>query len=174
MPPAAPKAPQAGSRHPSARTARYPPPTRRRQRGRQGSGARGRRCRGFGGEAGRRSRAPEAPPETRTCGIGVGLQASYPLRSDEVQGIEMAKTNAVLTSEDSHPAFFRAGGRRKSSVGLPPYYFLAGFINQSECSPAAPKAPQAGSRRPSARTARHPPADPAPASVLARISRSGV
>ncbi|UEC43537.1 MAG: hypothetical protein METHAR1v1_1490004 [Methanothrix sp.] len=84
------------------------PPTRRRQRGRQGSGARGRRCRGFGGEAGRRSRAPEAPPETRACGIGVGLQASYPPRSDEVQGIEMPKTNAVLTSEDCNPVFCRS------------------------------------------------------------------
>ena len=39
----------------------------------------------------RRSRATETPPETWECGIGVGSQASYLPRTDEVQGIEMGR-----------------------------------------------------------------------------------
>ncbi len=40
---------------------------------------------------GRRSRAHETPSEKRACRIGVTSPASSPSRSDEVQGIEIAK-----------------------------------------------------------------------------------
>ena len=47
-------------------------------------------------------------PERREWSIGLPLTASSPSRSDGVQGIGMAKTNAVLTSWDSHPLLCRA------------------------------------------------------------------
>ena len=62
----------------------------------------------------------------------------------------------------------QAGSGESQGVCLPRHYFSASFINQSEYSPAAPKTPQAGSRRPSAGTARDPTADPAPAEGAVR------
>jgi hypothetical protein len=67
----------------------------------------------------------------------------------------------------------RAGGRRKPRRRLLPNYFSIAFINQPQYSPAAPEAPQAESRRPSAGTARYPPAPSAPAKGPAGIDRPG-
>ena len=64
----------------------------------------------------------------------------------------------------------QAGGESQG-VGPLPNYFSAGFINQSQYSPGAPKAPQSESRPPSAGTARYPPAPSTPANGPTGIGR---
>ena len=73
-----------------------------------------------------------------------------------------------------HSAEQAAGRAAKAMASAsPPYYFSADFINQHQYTLAAPKALQARSRSPLARSAKHPAAGSAPAKGLAGIGRPG-
>jgi len=150
-----PRRPRAAAHRPEPRGIR--PPTRRRQTGRPGSVARGRRGRG-------RCRPPIRrhgnAVRKRAWRIGLGSQASYSLSTDEVQGIEMAKTNAVLTSWDSHPALCRADvppvrgegvWRRATRGAVKPARvprFVLGSLRNGRRPPSPHLSQQAGPRRP--------------------------
>ena len=72
-----------------------------------------------------------------------------------------------------HSAEHAAGRAAKAKESASSPTIFSKFYKSASIHPAAPKAPQARSRRPSAGTARYPPAEPVLAKGLAGIGRPG-